>query len=249
MPNTNLNVLTDEQIELFKKNGFLSGFQVFGGSEIVENEAGFQELVRQLMPGEPPNSIKGWEKTSAFIFHLAVNPKILDYVADVLGPDVLLWGTQFICKYPGDATQSPWHQDARYWPLTPHETVTVCLALDDADEDNSGISVVPGSHTVGLDEIDPRAKKQKPVDFHEGEAKVLRLKVGQIAIYDDNIIHATSANRSNRRRAALIIHYCTPRVKCDLDIWPSFSSTVARGKDTLKLNPSWDASDIYMAAS
>jgi len=78
---------------------------------------------------------------------------------------------------------------------------------------------------------------------------VLNLKVGHIAVYDDNLIHATLPNRSQRRRAGLVLRYCTPRVKCDLSQWPSFCSTVVRGSDPFKNNPSWDPSDIYMAAS
>ena len=39
-----------------------------------------------------------------------------------------------------------WHQDASYWPLSPSKTVTVWLAIDDADAGNGAMRVIPCSH-------------------------------------------------------------------------------------------------------
>ena len=38
---------------------------------------------------------------------------------------------------PHDGKAVAWHQDASYWPLSPSKTVTVWLAIDDADVDNA----------------------------------------------------------------------------------------------------------------
>jgi len=54
------------------------------------------------------------------------------------GPDVIAWGSHFFCKQPHDPRKVAWHQDASYWPLTPARTVTVWLAIDDADIANAG---------------------------------------------------------------------------------------------------------------
>ena len=77
---------------------------------------------------------------------LCRTPAILDYVEDIAGPDFYQWGGQFFVKYPGDGSIVPWHQDAQYWPLTPRRTVTVWLAIHDADEANAAMQVVAGSH-------------------------------------------------------------------------------------------------------
>ena len=39
-----------------------------------------------------------------------------------------------------------WHQDASYWPLSPSKTVTVWLAVDDADAGNGAMRVIPCCH-------------------------------------------------------------------------------------------------------
>ena len=48
---------------------------------------------------------------------------------------------------PGDGKTVSWHQDASYWPLTPSKSVTLWLAIDDADTENAAMRVIPGSHT------------------------------------------------------------------------------------------------------
>ncbi|HEY3328909.1 MAG TPA: phytanoyl-CoA dioxygenase family protein [Capsulimonadaceae bacterium] len=256
MEDRNRKVLTQDEVDFYFKKGYLKGYQIFDKEEIEENEFGFQDLCRQLEPGETPNLIKGWEKTSPFIFSIATDKRILNIVEDLIGPNILLWGTHFICKYPGDGTQVPWHQDARYWPLTPHETVTVWLAFDDCDADNSALLVIPGSHRLGLGAPDPGSPwgaapspRLRDTEFTADDAEVLDLKAGAISIHDDNVIHGSMPNNSTRRRVGLVMRFCTPEVKCDMRQWPGFRSTLVRGSDHLKLNPSWDPSDIYMAAS
>jgi ectoine hydroxylase-related dioxygenase (phytanoyl-CoA dioxygenase family) len=256
MTDRKLKVLSQKEVDFYYHYGYLKGYPIFSTEEMVENEAGFQDLCRSLMPGEPPNVIKGWEKTSPFIFGLATNPTILDYVEDIIGSNILLWGTHFVCKFPGENSQTPWHQDARYWPLTASGTLTVWIAFDDSDAENSALVVVPGSHQIGLPENDPASPwgaapsaKLRNNEFSEEDAVVIDLKLGEISLYNDNLIHATLPNHSDRRRCGLVVRYCTPDVKCDTRQWPGFQSTVVRGSDPLKLNPAWDPSNIYMAAS
>ena len=66
--------------------------------------------------------------------------------AGSLGEDLILWGTHFFLKEAGDARRVSWHQDASYWPLSPSKTVTVWLAIDDADAGNGAMRVIPRSH-------------------------------------------------------------------------------------------------------
>ena len=71
------------------------------------------------------------------------------YVKDLLGENVIAWGSHFFCKMPGDGKRVSWHQDASYWPLTPSKAVTVWLAIDDADVENACMRYIPGSHVLG----------------------------------------------------------------------------------------------------
>ena len=71
-----------------------------------------------------------------------------DKVEDLLGPNFFCWGSHFFCKLANESDHGfvPFHQDATYWPFDHNRTVTVWLAIDDADEENSAMNFIKGSH-------------------------------------------------------------------------------------------------------
>ena len=171
---------------------------------------------------------------------------MLDYVEDLLGPNFVLWGSHFFCKIPGDGTQVAWHQDARYWPLKPHKTVTAWLAVDDSDEQNGAMRVIPGTHQTGIVKHEDSslpgnqlALQVKKGEIDENRAEYLKLKAGEISLHDDNLVHGSAANTSNRRRCGLTMRFCTTDVKGDTTVWPSFATCLVRGKDEYNLNEKW----------
>ena len=84
-----------------------------------------------------------------FISEICLQPRMLDYVEDLIGPDILCWVTHYFSKEPYEETQVSWHQDASYWPLTPSRTVTGWLAIDRVDPGNGPVRFIPGSHLHG----------------------------------------------------------------------------------------------------
>src|SRR5208337_4412923 len=64
-----------------------------------------------------------------------------------------IWFTQYVTKMPDGSsgnTEFPWHQDNGYVAIEPATNVTIWAALDDVDERNGCVWVVPGSHAKGL---------------------------------------------------------------------------------------------------
>lgn len=47
------------------------------------------------------------------------HPDILDVVEQIIGPDIIMWGSQVFSKPAGDGMEIPWHQDGQYWPRRP----------------------------------------------------------------------------------------------------------------------------------
>jgi hypothetical protein len=79
---------------------------------------------------------------------LVHHPAILDAVADVIGPDILCWTTNFFIKEPSSAGFVSWHQDSTYWGLDPADVVTAWVAFTDATPENGYMQFIPGTHTV-----------------------------------------------------------------------------------------------------
>ena len=234
----------DIDLELYHRQGYLAGFQIF-----EENQCSrFLELywrLRKLLPsGMSTQEMDWWHATDNELWELCKHPKILDYVESILGPDFFLWGTQFFSKEPGDGKTTPWHQDAFYWPLFPHKAVTVWLAFSDSDEGNGAMMVVPGSHRAGKLKYRKTTQDSDVLDmvlehgeFRESDAVPLILKGGQVSLHDDNIIHGSAPNHSERLRCGLTMRYSAGEVRCDLSVWPFFKSFWVRGVDRWEHNP------------
>jgi ectoine hydroxylase-related dioxygenase (phytanoyl-CoA dioxygenase family) len=239
--------LTAEQKEFYRKNGYLIGLPpIFTPAEMVEHNRSLAELMKLLKPGETAKDIREWHETSRWLYDICMNPRILDLVEGVLGPDFYMWASSFFIKEPHTTDIVGWHQDAYYWPMSPHNSVTVWLAFSDVDAENGAMKIVPGSHRAGL--IKHQRKSKDATDsvltlelesgtFREDTAVQLKLKAGEISMHDDAAVHGSPANPSDRRRVGLTIRYSGTNVKNDLSVNPNFKAYLCRGVDEYKLNP------------
>ncbi len=236
--------LSRAEIEQFKTDGYVKNLPVFDANSVATLQDQFHEMSALVPPGIDMSKINNWFKCHTFCWTIIRTPAILDYVEDLLGPNFFLWGNQFFVKFPKDESIVPFHQDAQYWPLNPARTVTVWLALFDADEDNGAMEIVRGSHTQGRFEHhvneDPRyALEQEVSDSQIDRDKIvpLTLNAGEISLHDDGLLHGSPANNSDRIRAGMTMRFCPTEVKCDLSVWPTFETTMMRGIDEYRHNP------------
>lgn len=229
--------LTRDQIAAFAEHGYLRPLPVFTPAEADANRAAFDRLLALFQAhGHDSYAINGYHATCASIHDLVTNPVLVDYAADLVGDDVLAWGTHFFCKLPGDRRAVSWHQDAPYWPLTPMRTVTVWLAIDDADEGNSAMRVIPGSHRLGPLPTRPSRPDERNVlwtciDGVESLAAPvsMSLKAGEASLHHDLLVHGSEPNRSQRRRCGLTIRYAPTSVRAAPG-WNE-NAVICRGSD------------------
>ncbi len=145
----------------------------------------------------------------------AQHPGILDLVAQLIGPDIILWGSQVFCKPPLIGKEIPWHQDGQYWPIRPVATCSVWIALDDATPENGCLRFIPGSHANGRiyrHRVTARSdvvldQEVEPAQFDASGARDDVLAAGEFSMHDVYLIHGSNANRSPRRRAGFVIRY------------------------------------------
>ena len=129
--------LTADQIAFYHQNGYLLGLPaIYTPAEMQQINAELPNLLALLRPGEGPKDIREWHETSRWLFDLCMHPPILDAVESLIGPDFYLWASNFFIKEPRTTDVVGWHQDAYYWPLAPHNTVTVWLAFLDSTPEN-----------------------------------------------------------------------------------------------------------------
>ena len=82
---------------------------------------------------------------------------MLDLVEPLIGPDIAVWSSHFICKPKGNGKRVSWHKDSAYWKgsLAPMEVVTVWLAIDPSTTANGCMHVVPRTQDDGYSEYVP----------------------------------------------------------------------------------------------
>ena len=249
--------LTQPEIEQFHEIGYVKDLPLLddSGSEQLQRE--FMQMIDSVPDSVDIYRVNNWHKANRWFYELGRIPAVLDYVEDLLGPDFFQWGGAFFIKFPHDESMVPWHQDARYWPLEPRDTVTVWLAVFDSDIENGCMRVVPGSHRWGdlehseIEKVNwntaspEEMRKSKYVlwqqvdldSFEPADAVDIDLKAGEISLHDDDLIHGSSGNPSSRMRAGITLRYSPSTVKCDLSVWPNFEAYPVRGSDRFEHNP------------
>mgnify|MGYP001564407179 CR=1 FL=1 len=228
--------LTDAQIYAYHRDGFVSPIDVF-----TEDEA--LELRRALEAAEAkwPEAFQGAARNNAHLNircldEIVHNSTLLDAVEDLIGPNILNYGTVIFIKEANDPGFVSWHQDARYMGLEPHVGLTAWVALSNADEESGCMQMIPGSHheikehndTYGEQNILTRGQEVPDVD--ESKAVSIPLRPGQMSIHSARVIHSSQPNRSNDRRVGFVIQsYMPPHVTQTL---ADTGAQLVRGEDT-----------------
>jgi len=220
-PVENPLVLSVQQIGQFNQEGYIKGIHVFDSAEMAGIRTYFDKLLEQtLAAGGDSYSISTAHMKHGRVYDLIREPRVVSLVRDVLGDDVIGWGSHFFCKMPHDGKSVAWHQDASYWPLTPSKTVTVWLAIDDADMENACMRFIAGSHHFGHLTYRPSSDDEgnvlnqtieNPLQYGTEVDDVLA--AGEASLHSDLLLHGSEANESDRRRCGLTLRYCTPDVK------------------------------------
>ncbi|WP_419189830.1 phytanoyl-CoA dioxygenase family protein [Stieleria marina] len=235
--NDNPSWLTSDQIADFNRTGYVAPIPIFDLNEIADIRCYFDDLLDQVTAqGGNSYSISSAHLKYGRVHDILTNQRIVDHVADLLGENVIGWGSHFFCKMPRDGKAVAWHQDASYWPLSPSKAVTVWLAIDDADEQNACMKFIAGSHHHGHMTYRPSGSHEDNVlnqtienPQQYGDTVFNPLAAGNVSIHSDLLLHGSEANESDRRRCALTLRYCAADVRAELG-WNEKGVQV-RGKD------------------
>jgi non-haem Fe2+, alpha-ketoglutarate-dependent halogenase len=165
------------------------------------------------------------------------HPHILDAVEDVIGPDILCWGTTFFTKEARNPGYVSWHQDSTYWGLEPPDIITAWVAFTDSNAANGAMRVIPSTHkmeqvahrdTFAADNLLSRGQEIE-VDVDEREAAMLELAAGEMSLHHVRLIHGSDPNPSNDRRIGFAIRYVPTYVRQVAG--STDSATLVRGED------------------
>ena len=208
-------MLTDAQLAALDRDGFVAPLTFCPPGRMAGPRAAVEAATATPGPchGDPWTAR---HQDSAAVFDLCAGPAVCAAVAQVLGPELVIWNSVLMNKAPGDG-EIPWHQDHDYEYLSPDVGLAAWLAIDDATEDNGCLEVIPGSHRVLL----PFTARSRTGEFdsHVDGAQVagrdtvsIQLKAGEFLLFRNKILHRSAPNGSARRRLGLAVRYTVPGV-------------------------------------
>ncbi len=214
--------LSENQTADYRRDGFLSPIEVFTKREADTLRTHFENFENHFGGIDKAVTLRtDLHLLQNWAWSVITNPRIVIPITQILGPNILLWSTQWFIKEPGDQKVVSFHQDANYWGLEPHDVVTAWLALSDASDEAGPMNFVPGSHQEELyDHTNTFAENNllsrgqeinRTIDINI--CKLAPLKAGQMSLHHVRTIHNSGPNNSKDRRIGMVLRYCATRVR------------------------------------
>lgn len=213
--------LTQQQVEFYETNGFLSPISIFSAEEALR----FRRLLEEAEE-KYPEALAGANRNNAhcnftFLDEITHHPKLVDVIEDLVGPDIVCCATVLFIKEANDPGYVSWHQDGKYMGLEPNNGVTAWVALSESNEKSGCMQVIPGSHKDGMrDHNDTFADQniltrgQEAQGIDPSKAVSMPLLPGQVSLHHQQVVHASQPNKSNDRRIGFAIQtYFSPEVR------------------------------------
>ncbi|GMV88194.1 MAG: protein involved in biosynthesis of mitomycin antibiotics/polyketide fumonisin [Chthonomonas sp.] len=215
-----------ESVAFYRENGYLLQPGLFTEEECVALREYFTEMVERGGDGwaeggvhpDDPDPLKRYPRLlqphrgDDVAMRYMVDARIRAHLAAFYDREPLAVQTMVYFKPPGAKGQAL-HQDQRYLRAEPGTCMAAWLALEDIDDENGCLQIVPGSHDLpllcpGQSDLDasftwdqvPLPAGMEPVPVH--------MKTGDVLFFNGSLIHGSGPNRStNRFRRIIVGHY------------------------------------------
>ncbi len=228
--------LSPRQIERYRREGFVCPVPVMPAAEAAG-------LRRQLetVEARQGGKLEAAQRSRAFLLFkwlddLIRDPRVLDPVEQLIGPDILCWSTIFWIKDAGSKSFVSWHQDNTYWGLSSRNVVTAWFAISDASLEAGCMRVLPGSHlaetlphedTYHEDNMLTRGQAIQGID--ESRAVAMPLRAGEMSLHNYCLAHGSGPNLTADRRIGVSMHFMPPATKQVVGSWDC--AALVRGSD------------------
>lgn len=209
--------------ERFDRDGYYAPLDVISADEAMAHRAELERLESQIVDQRLGNKGQLGQGHVVFRFahDLVRNPVILDAVEELIGPDILVWGSTFFTKEAQSPSYVSWHQDLRYWGLSSDNLVSVWIALGPARREHGCMRFVPGSHKLDMlehrdtfDEANFLTRGQEAViDIDEDDTVLVELEAGQASMHHGRLLHASGPNEADQRRVGYVVNYLAPSMR------------------------------------
>lgn len=230
-------MLTQSQVEIFRRTGSLSNIEVMDSSALDTLRNDLSNIITGKIDTssatdlnhEPFKGYDGIESSDNLIylqgawllteaFHdIIYNPKITIPISQLLNIDkVRFLHDQVFYKPPHHGSNISWHQDYSYWQRTgPENHISVWIPLDDASLDNGTLQYIPGSqHWPLLSTVELAGGDMNALDQYLTHEQMesfkpvpVEMRAGCVEFHGSRVVHGSMPNNSDIPRRALVLNY------------------------------------------
>lgn len=211
--------LSQAQIDRFWEDGFLVIDDLFTADEVELWRAACEspEITQRVKAdGGDDHTVHLLELTVRHkaMLALARHPQIVSRIAPLIGENIELQHSKLATQPKAKGKGGfGWHQDFAFFPHTNTDLVAVMVMLDDATPENGCMSMVKGSHKLGLLN---HAKEgfftshcQESHVWEDQPDRVMPVtpRAGGISIHHCLTLHGSGANISGAPRRGIVFQY------------------------------------------
>jgi ectoine hydroxylase-related dioxygenase (phytanoyl-CoA dioxygenase family) len=230
-------LLSQKQIDRYNTEGAIAPIRVMDTDTAFSFRQKFEDLESNIDGEAQSRFLIKAHLPFPWLTELIHNEKMLDAVEDLIGPDIVVWGSSFFTKEAHDQRFVSWHQDSTYYGLEPAESITAWIAFSDSTRATGCVRILPGSHkgdaimrhveTFDPDNLLARGQTIESVD--ETDTVDLEMRAGEMSIHHNKTVHSSMPNPSDQPRIGFAIHIAPPHVRqAQFD---GATGTIVRGKD------------------
>lgn len=229
-------MLSRDQVELYREDGFLRIPQVFEAAELDAMRADLDELLQSWA-----TTSSGWTgpwrqvymspdveaRSQLTVLHdlhfyssawmrAVTSPRLAEAMSDLLGPNVELHHTTLHLKPPETGMPFPMHQDSPFYRHERQAYVDAIVHLDDTTDANGCLRFLPGSHRDGhldhITEVDGNdVSPHLPTDDWRLEDTVpVPAQAGDVVAFSIYTVHGSKINTTDRWRRLVRLGYRDP---------------------------------------
>ncbi|MET4695288.1 phytanoyl-CoA dioxygenase family protein [Endozoicomonas lisbonensis] len=211
-------IISEDWKSEYKKNGYLI---IKGGVDTRQGEfcsrlnrtLELQAKAIRVPVDDYLRAVCRWDSPNDIVqkFVRELKPKIQPLISSILDRSVEIVRASVIRKHywAGKATHG--HQDAGYWLKNASQAYDISswIALEDVDESNGALKIIPASHLSGAEPQQDFLSKgfEDPADFWGDKSLTLSMSAGDILLFSPYLWHASHPCSKGRTRTAFVMRW------------------------------------------
>jgi NAD(P)-dependent dehydrogenase (short-subunit alcohol dehydrogenase family) len=225
--------LSRAELEEFRQRGYLGPFAAYEPAQMAELREQLEPQLQQPPEGlgsaaTPRHYVRNRHLDLPLVAKICRHPALVERLAALLGPDLLLWRSNFFIQSGMPEDGLPWHQD-RYLTLLaePRTNLSAQLAITESSHENCMV-FLPGTHRLSREELCAKyglefqewseggaygTPRFHPVDHRSLPLERIVMKPGEFVIFNEALLHASSIAERASQRIGLTVRVTIPRVR------------------------------------